>query len=194
MISLDTETTGLDPQRHEVWEVGLVDLKTGAEVHAEFSVQHLTRADAVALQVNDYYKRAALPPGEDIATLATTEGFSASDVVLADSGVTGVRPEDAAYYIARFTTGQTLLGCNVAWDAQMLAELLKAYGVAPSWKHRYLELGSYFAGQRNLNTPQPTNAMARMFGEPDDPHTALGDARWNVEVYRNLIAQREERA
>jgi DNA polymerase III epsilon subunit-like protein len=55
LVFVDTETTGLDPQRHEVWELAYaVDdgpIRSGV-------IYHSTRnADPVALRMNGYHKR-----------------------------------------------------------------------------------------------------------------------------------------
>lgn len=204
IISLDTETTGLDPERHEVWEVGLVSLKTNDEWLFQFPVQKLREADPGALRINRYFKRCEVAAGSD-AVIAEGPGCpvqaspgvgawvtdgSPAPVLGAPEAMT---PRDAAFHIAHITTNVTLLGCNVAWDAQMLANLLRFYDQAPAWKHRFLELGSFAAGQLNRNEPLSTQTLAGLYGPPDEAHTALGDARWNVDVYRNLIAQREGR-
>jgi hypothetical protein len=189
LISLDTETTGLDPAQHEVWEVALVDTESTDEWWFEFPVRDLAAADPGALRINDYYARCSVPSGFSIAQ-GTGPGVPSTPDVQDDDGQMGYAPERLAFIVARVTADATLLGCNVAWDAQMVAKLLRSYGQAPAWKHRFLELGSYAAGPLNKRRPLSTNELSKRFGEPDDVHTALSDARWNVSVYRNLMAQR----
>lgn len=199
MISLDLETTGLDPSLHEAWEVGLVDLKTNDEYLFEFPVRDLKFAEPGALAVNGYYDRSTIPAGSDICFASGPTGPLPANKVWKDdgnpAGIIGVDPRDAAFLIAKVTANQQLLGCNVgSFDAPFLAALLRHYDVTPAWQHRHLELGSYAAGQLNRNKPLSTFSLSQLFKFPDDAHTALGDARWNVDIYRNLIAQREGRA
>lgn len=55
LIFLDTETTGLDPNRHEVWEVAFaVGDGPIATYHLE---HHLRTADVTALEINGHGKR-----------------------------------------------------------------------------------------------------------------------------------------
>lgn len=55
LVFLDTETTGLDPQRHEIWELAYAvddsDIRGGVVYHA------LRNADPTALRLNGYHDR-----------------------------------------------------------------------------------------------------------------------------------------
>lgn len=187
MISLDLETTGLDPERHEAWEVGLVDLKTNAEYLWEFPVQDLKAAEAGALQVNGYYERCST--SLEAGGLVTRLRGSVQGTV--DPGT--AQPEDAVFEIAKATAGQKILGCSVHFDLRFLEKLLVFYGAAPAWHHRVLDLGSFAAGVLGYDRPLASVELARTVSPNDNAHTALGDARWNVTVYRNLVALREGR-
>lgn len=189
LISLDLETTGLDPERHQAWEVGLVDLRDNAEYWFEFPVRNLRDAEAGALRVNDYYENNSVPEGVDWG-LAT--GVAASPDA-PNTNATGYKLDTLAYLLARLTTGKTLLGAAVHFDARFLGDLIRYYGSAPAWSHRFLDLGSWAAGVLGYDRPLSTNELAGSVVPNDDAHSALGDARWNVDVYRNLIARRENR-
>lgn len=186
LISLDLETTGLDPERHQAWEVGVVDLRDNAEYWFEFPVRDLRAADAGALQVNDYYEVNSVPAGSQYGSAT---GVAATPDV--DDG--WYQLDTLAYLLARLTAGKTLLGANVHFDARFLGDLIQYYGARPAWNHRYLELGSWAAGVLGYDRPLSTAELARTVTPNDDTHSALGDARWNVDVYRNLIARRENR-
>jgi hypothetical protein len=56
LVFVDTETTGLDPDRHEVYEIGLID-GNGAELHLWISDAPLQTADPIALRIGRYYER-----------------------------------------------------------------------------------------------------------------------------------------
>lgn len=54
---VDTETTGLDPDRHEIWEVGLI-LRDGEGAEVEYEWQlpvDLGKADPVALDIGQFW-------------------------------------------------------------------------------------------------------------------------------------------
>jgi hypothetical protein len=52
---VDTETTGLHPWQHEIWEIGLI-LPGGAE-HRWFLPVDLGQADPFALEIGRYHSR-----------------------------------------------------------------------------------------------------------------------------------------
>lgn len=55
LVFLDTETTGLDPDRHEIWELAYA-IDAGP-IHSGTIVHSLRHADPVALRLNGYYDR-----------------------------------------------------------------------------------------------------------------------------------------
>jgi DNA polymerase III alpha subunit (gram-positive type) len=55
LIFLDTETTGLDPAIHEVWEIAFAINDSG--VFSDFVPHSLATADPVALEINNYWIR-----------------------------------------------------------------------------------------------------------------------------------------
>lgn len=67
LVFLDTETTGLDPQRHEVWEIAYaVDdgpILSGIVTHS------LRYADQKALDMNGYHQRGLMSEPSDIDAL-----------------------------------------------------------------------------------------------------------------------------
>ena len=52
---IDTETTGLDPDRHSIWEVGLIT-PDGDEHLWQFPVEEMS-ADPFALEIGRYWER-----------------------------------------------------------------------------------------------------------------------------------------
>lgn len=174
MISLDLETTGLDERVHEAWEIGMVCMDTAVEYLYELPVRNLALAQPEALAVNRYYDRSCVLPGSSTGHSTTNGHFRE------------IAPEGMAHEIAAILGGRTLMGCAVSFDMRFLAALLRTYGEEPSWHHRSLDLGSYAAGVLGAEDPYPSGALAREFVPNDEAHTALGDARWNVKVYKFL--------
>lgn len=101
LIYLDTETTGLDPDRHEIWELAYaVDdgpIASGTIYHS------LRHADPTALRLNGYHDR--------VTNLATPRAMQTL--------------EESAKGVL---DGNTLVAANPAFDASFLRA---RWGVAP---------------------------------------------------------------
>ncbi|WP_435582880.1 3'-5' exonuclease [Amycolatopsis thermoflava] len=172
IVVVDVETTGLDPDRHIVVEVGWVNLATGAQglfVPPHSTPDALANADLQALRMNRYIDRLADLPRD--------------------------RNGDAAYTLAQQLEGNTLAGSNPAFDASFLTQMyVTQYSVdldweAPAWHHRLLDLSAYAAGVLAINPGELPGLHAvceRLGVTNDEPHTALGDARATAECFRRL--------
>lgn len=163
---VDTETTGLDSELHEIWEVGLiVDEK-------EFVWQlpvDLGRADPVALRIGHF-----MEPGRRFA----------------ESDLTPQR-----YFAARFaaeTRGRHLVGAVVSFDEERLRKLLRANGACPEWHYHLIDVEAlavgYLAGLGvDLSLPWNSDDLTERLGltipDESERHTALGDARWAKSIY-----------
>lgn len=183
IVSLDLETTGLDPRIHEVWEVGVVPLdESRPPLHYHFPVGKLAVADPEALKIGRFYDRFTWP-GVD------QENGQMRATTLVDSLMPGedhIPAYDAARYIAEALDGATLLGAAVHFDAGFLAPLLRQYGLAPTWHHRFLDLGSFCAGAWGSTKPLATKSIADRIPNAD-AHNAFADAQWNAAVYRSIV-------
>ena len=205
----DCETTSLDRDLLQVWEVAVI---TEAE---DESVWHLpvdlSRADPKSLEMNgfvDRYNHWDTPAEERPALLA-----------------------DFAQEFARLTRGLTLVGTNPAFDERALWTLLRSNGECPLWHYRTICVSTLAAGyvsgrvrglaraalsvpqantlaeagggrvpdisQFNLDTsaaipPWNSNDLSRAVGvDPDDfdRHSALGDVRWAKAVYEAVMGR-----
>ncbi len=174
---VDTETTGLDPDQHEIWEVAVVTWPEGTEHTWLLSVERLAVADHYALQVGGFHHRH--PQGN---------GF------LAMNGAILARDRShLAGELAQLTHDRHLAGMNPAFDAERLARLLRSENIAPSWDYHLVDLEALVAGSFGLPPPWRSTELSRKLDvEPDDfeRHTALGDCRWGVAVYEAWLAQR----
>jgi DNA polymerase-3 subunit epsilon len=172
IIVVDTETTGLDPERHIVVEVAWVNLNT--RVAGMFVPRHdtgvaLAGASIEALRVNRYLDRIVDFP---------RDGTGSNAALLADQ-----------------LQGATLAGSNPAFDAAFLASMYrKQYAPdqecePPAWHHRLLDLSAYAAGVLRLplsELPGLSTVCELLDVENEAPHTALGDARATAECFRRL--------
>lgn len=188
---IDTETTGLDPDRHEIWEVGLI-LPDGAEHEWQLPVD-LSRADPMALNIGRFHER---------RVLTTPKG-------------------DFAKQFVRLTRGLHLCGAVVSFDTDRLWRLLRANGECPMWHYHVIDVEALAAGwlrgfgraiarsapgtsqecdhvpsiaawrgaldrMETAKPPWKSTDLSLAIGvDPErfDRHTALGDARWAKAMY-----------
>ena len=191
LVALDTETTGLDPDTEDVFEVAAVDLASGHE-----DVWRVPPRDEVvaamhpkAAEVNQYHYRTSVA------------GWVWDDV------------DDALDDIFLWLDGAHIVGAVPDFDARHLASLFRRFGMEPPRWHYHLidveamavgwlhgcaagisrESGDEVVGVAPSvvdDLPWRSDDLSRWCGvEPpsdDERHTALGDARWVARLYRHL--------
>ncbi|HEV2071061.1 MAG TPA: hypothetical protein VGR26_14825 [Acidimicrobiales bacterium] len=120
---VDTETTGLDPVRHQVWEVGLIlRWENGDELERSWQLPvDLARADPMGLEVGRFHDR-RLPAGQ----------------------WTGLRA--FAHEFAILTLGARLVGAVISFDEERLRRLLRANGECPMWHYHLVDVEALAAG------------------------------------------------
>lgn len=213
---VDLETTGLDPNAHETWEVAVI--VRGHEIPDydgvwcwRLRVASLTKASPDSLAISRYYAR-ALPLLEDEGHLARTreaditprdrEAMTADglvDAVLVSAPQTsgrvpmGPMPRTfAARWIAALLEGAVLIGNNVAFDARFLHVLLHNAGHAAAWQYRVVDVVSLAAGLLRLPLPWRSEDVSRQLGLEPPPgaqrHTAIEDAVWAMRMYDAVLA------
>jgi DNA polymerase III epsilon subunit-like protein len=162
---LDIETTGLNPLKHEILEVGIVlrdqdPGKADEEIHFSLPID-LTKADERALEINGFTKRRA----------ALQEIQAA--------------PSEALQVLVQTLSDALVVGNNVQFDLRFIEQFL---GEAP-WYYSPLDLKAYAAGKCGLPQPASTKFVVELAATKVGKyaHTALADARWNVRVYDALV-------
>lgn len=171
LIVVDTETTGLDINKHVVLEIAAIDTVTGEEFHF---VPYVTRAslsgaDPIALATNRYYERKVFE--QELTREDTLEH---------------------AHKLIEMLQGNTLGGPNPTFDAAMLTKFFGTFvgsEVATPWHHRLADLAAYAAGALGL-APADLPGLHRVLEELDiineDEHSALGDARATAAAFAAL--------
>lgn len=197
IVSIDLETTGLRPDIHDPWEVAIVPHDhSRPSLHYHLCARNLPEADPMSLRIGGFWERYSHPQEFYIAAheVSVEYAHDMTGETLIDNGDEGQEmvpyqagpAEAAARNIAEALDGATLLGAAVHFDASFLDPWLREHGAAPSWSHRFLELGSFCAGAWGATKPLSTKAISDRI--PNDAvHTALGDAKWNLEVYRSIV-------
>lgn len=183
-IIADTETTGLDPDRHEIWEIGAL-LRDGGGEHLWRMKPDLKAADPQALAVGRYYKRTA---GMLSSSFPAT--WDLADPAQQDQTPYWSDPRLIASKVAPLLDDATIVAANPTFDAGFLTAFLRYHGEAPAWHYRLRDIGSMAWAwlqahhlPHHLPTPAidaSTDDLARAMGiEPEDfeRHSALGDCR-----------------
>jgi len=139
LLVVDTETTGTDPERHDIWEIAVIELPDdGPRVeHAWRILPDLAVADQAALQVSGFYERTAgmLPEKHgEVCDFAAGAAARRSD------------PAALAAVLASLLSGATWLGAVPAFDEKFIAPFLRLHGQGPAWKYRLRDLGSMAYG------------------------------------------------
>lgn len=162
LVFLDTETTGLDPDRHEVWEIAYA-VDDGPILSSVVDHEPPTlQPDVIhALRINGYLSR--YTPTDDEAVMR--EQFRFEDTL-----------KDAL-------KGATVVASNPSFDTAMLR---KRWGCEP-WHHRKLDLAS-FALPLELKHWRLKGLydIAEALGVQAPDHTAAGDVHTLRECYREL--------
>ena len=163
---LDTETTGLSPSVHDVWEMA-VAIDDGP-IESRLLIHDLVAADPEALEMNDYYRRVFKEENYDYKEATRWE----------------VQQK-------RRLNGVTIVGANPAFDASFLSE---RWSVSP-WHHRLLDIEVYAHGvlrtDRILGLREIAHRMQdNGYDVPDPDHTAAGDVRTLRAAHRALLHHR----
>lgn len=195
----DCETTHLDAEIGEAWEVAVIlresDATAAPATDTEYVWQFtpdLAVADPEALRIGRFEERFSVPFGVSIDAAFT--GYDSGPVV----PMTRMQAVSAILSVLR---GAVLVGSNPGFDDRFLRKLL---GAAP-WHYRPVCIATLAAGQKlgmaklarlagaeplpsdEVQFPFSSRDLSRWTGvEPPGPsvaHTALGDARWARDVF-----------
>lgn len=175
---VDTETTGLDPDRHEIWEVACIVRDAAGDTEFVWQLPvDLGRAEPTALRISRYHQRATQWREWDLDA-----------------------PEDRAQALRFFarefaplTRGAHLVGAVISFDEERLRRLLMANGGCPEWHYHLVDVEALVAGKHGLEPPWDSDKLAELESvrpiSDDDRHTALGDARWARDLYDAVMAR-----
>lgn len=188
LASTDLETTGLDPARHDAWEIAIVRHDVDGYIREHLwqkrpSEQALLEADPEALRISRYHERMAVPAGAEAIDMISGETLTLGELFKE---------------IHRLLDGAILIGSNVgAFDADFLRRML---GSAP-WHYRPVCAATLAAGflysaepgaMPGEGYPFSTGHVSRHMGVrqpgPDERHTALADARWALDLYETVLS------
>lgn len=199
---LDTETTGLDPDQHEIWEVGLI---VDDEEYLWQLPVDLGHADSRALDIGHYFERRwrDLPDAGETVRLAMEADILSGNGAM-EHLVPAYRLDDWARRFADLTRGRHLVGAVISFDEERLRKLLRVNGACPGWHYHLIDVEGLAVGWLNgrgrnadgeswlPELPWDSDDLSMAVGvKPPgggERHTALGDARWVKAIYEACAA------
>ena len=173
---IDVETTGLDPDKHELIEIGCVlarqisqegkgsRLEFIEEFEYKIFPEHLEDADPESLMIN---------------------GFTA------ERWGNAILLEDAMKRFSEKVRGASFVAHNVSFDLAFIEKALKKSGVKNTMHHHKIDTIS-LAFAILYHNPEvqkfSLRSLCEFFGiQNENAHTALSDARATFEVYKRLL-------
>jgi len=177
IVYVDTETTGLDPDLHRIWDVAVQTYEPDGSFEViEFTIRltqrEIQQADPRALEIGHFHER-----------------YSEEDA----SGEFGV-----LLTLQALTQGKYLAGNVVSFDEERLRRRMWHYGLVPGWHYHLIDVEAVAAGALSLEPPWNSEAISAALGV-DLPaenlrHTAAGDADWARRIYEAAMEYPETRA
>ena len=196
VVFVDVETTGLHPDRHEIWEVALI-LPPGDERPADSPATRIRLAD---------------DGGWEVTWQLPIEEAKADPFALNLSGYWDRRaavrmsPGPFARMFRDLVGTRHIVGAVPSFDEERLRRLLEAQGVLHRWHYHPIDVEALAAGYLHgyglasaevvggshvpPAIPWRSEDLSRAVGvDPSDfdRHTALGDARWAKAIYQAVL-------
>jgi DNA polymerase III epsilon subunit-like protein len=166
LVFLDTETTSLDADTGEIWEVGaIVRQEDGTETEYHwFLPVTLVEADPISLKIGKFHERYTVP---------------------------SIGLEDFAWRFWGLTKDTHLVGNIVSFDEERLRKLIRRHGLTPGWHYHLVDVESLVAGHLKIGPPWKSADLSEAAGvalpSEEERHTALADARWAMRLYDEVL-------
>lgn len=160
LVFLDTETTGLDPYKHEIVEFGMIDWQ-GKESHWLIKPNNLQNASPRALEINGYNQ-----------DRWANEGISSTEF----------------YQLVKPKLNRAIIVCsNPHFDLGFLRALYNQEGDGKvNWHYKPICIGAMFTAQMSLIAGQHQIADHYSVDVPER-HRALVDAKVCKSVFEKII-------
>jgi DNA polymerase III epsilon subunit-like protein len=170
LLFVDTETTGLDPFRHAIWELGALRVGPEGEI-AELNF-HLQLSEAARAGANR----------KSLAIGGFKERYEARHAV---------SPAVALGELNELAAGAVLLGLNISFDVCFIGAAMAPLGITPSWYYSPVDVKSMLAGALGVQPDLSSDTLARLAGvDPGDfeRHRALDDCYYTRALYQRAVS------
>lgn len=178
LLFVDIETTSLDPETGEIWEVGMIIRDGGEALDMElraFLDVTLEHADPISLSIGRFHER---------HHQGNTDPRVDPDQIHSQA--------DFAEVFAAISHGAYLVGNVVSFDEERLRRLLRRHGIVPSWNYHLVDVEAMIAGKLGIEPPWKSTSLSEALGvpvlSPKRAHLALNDARWSRDLYDAVLA------
>jgi DNA polymerase III epsilon subunit-like protein len=180
LVFLDTETTGLDSDRCEVWEIGAIVRTDNDDQEWLWQIRpSMKNAQPDGLRIGRYYER--------IQVEATRPGSARAMVLPADvTAGPWLKARDVARALAPLLDGATIVGAVPDFDARFLTRFLRHHNQAFTAHYHLCDVETLAAGALRQPPPWKFDDLLSKYGltySEEDRHTALGDARMVRDLY-----------
>jgi len=174
LVFCDVETTGLDPEIHEIIEVACIvaDGKTLKEINsfeAKIKPQRIERAEKEALQINGYSP---------------------------DKWKKAEEPKIAFMQVANISPNGVLAGWNIAFDWSFLMHTFEHYEIIPKLDYQKIDVPSIAYSElfKNENfVSLSLRKVAPLFGiKLGVVHSAMEDTRATYEIFKKVMGMKIE--
>lgn len=178
---IDVESTGLDPRVHRPWEIAVILREAGMpdEEHVFQIRPDLTRADPESLRIGRFEERFAVPEGWDATWAVDTQS------------VWRMQTHEALSEIQPLLGDAYLIAAVPSFDDGMLKALMWDHDRRIRWRYRLVCVETLVCGALARPVPYGLKDAADAMGvkyDPDELHSALGDARLARDVYDAVMA------
>ncbi len=178
---LDCETTSLNSDTGEVWEIGLIVRESEDTEYCWQIRPDLSTADPMSLRVGRYFERIWSPSAEAGSAWRVTH----------PGGYGNTTASDVAFDIADLLNGAHVVGCVPDFDARFLRRFLARNSYCFTAHYHLIDVenlavGYLVAKGEPLSPPWDSEVISAKLGvDPSkyERHTALGDARWARDLY-----------
>lgn len=197
---IDCETTGTDPERHCVWEIGIITDSGEYEWILELTEDERAAAEPMALSIGQYYERSQaaqedyyqrymqkFPPLGGQTKETEREG-------MAEIKYISYRERNLlARFLAEEINRSHLVGAVPGFDARFVGDFMRTHKYPPSWHYHLVDVEALVAGKLQLEPPWSSQTLYRELGIDSSyfsEHTALGDARMAKTVYELVMGKK----